>query len=93
VKSKSFLSLKALIVLVSVVAAFLLPVASGPFSAVYGPATAFRAIREGLQVQSGIMLFGMMAALLAALRTFFSWPSSSVLCVEINLAKCRALRC
>jgi hypothetical protein len=88
VKSRSFLGVKTLIVLVAVVVAFLLPVASGPFSAVYGPATA---VREVLQAQSGMMLFGMV--LLAALSAFFSWRGSSVLWAKIKLAKCWALRC
>jgi hypothetical protein len=89
------LGAKALVVLVSVAVAFLIPAASGPFSVVYGPATTFRAIRDGLQVQQGIVLcgLGMLTVFLAAFGAFLSWQGSSVLTAEFRRVKCLALRC
>jgi hypothetical protein len=89
------LGAKALIVLVSVVVAFLLPAASGPFCAVYGPATAFRAIREALQAQQSIMLCGLgaLAVFLTGFGAFLSWRSSSVPTADLKPVEYLALRC
>jgi len=81
----------AFVALAGTLAIFLFPVVSGPFSTVYGPATALRAMRSWLQLLAAIsLLFSVTTAFIqerSLLSDFLAFHKFEL------LRQCSVLRC
>ena len=92
------LSITILVVVVSVLVMFFLPTNAGSFSSVNGPATAFRAMRNAIQIQqqmvrSALATFGWIPTILGGGVFRFALMVSALspdLCLPNSLL---ALRC
>ena len=88
-------SLRALIIIVSVLVVFLCPATTGSFSSVNGPATALRAMRSAVQIQQEIARGGLgwLSRIFAASSNRLASPIFSIFSPLVHPVESVALRC